>query len=129
MNEKDVANDVWNILEAESAGDSEHSEQLAVLIASGRKWLVYLSPRIKSRSLLHKMSRSTSRDTNFLIFKDLLHFLPVDQGKLLNDLNDNFMVKRELRVIGGGSSLNCGRYMAIASAALLTAKKVRVPDQ
>ena len=66
---------------------------------------------------------------NFLIFKDLLHFLPVDQGKLLNDLNDNFMVKRELRVIGGGSSLNCGRYMAIASAALLTAKKVRVPDQ
>ena len=66
---------------------------------------------------------------NFLIFKDLLHFLPVDQGKLLNDLNDNFMVKRELRVIGGGSSLNCGRYMAIASAALLSAKKVRVPDQ
>ncbi|RMX44971.1 hypothetical protein pdam_00018176 [Pocillopora damicornis] len=110
MNEKDVANDVWNILEAESAGDSEHSEQLAVLIASGRKWLVYLSPRIKSRSLLNKMSRN------------LLHFLPVDQGNLLNDLNDNFMVKRELGVIGGRPNLNCGRYMAIASAALLCQK-------
>ena len=50
MNEKDVANDVWNILEAESAGDSEHSEQLAVLIESGRKWLVY----VKTGFCLHK---------------------------------------------------------------------------
>ena len=76
MNEKDVANDVWNILEAESAGDSEHSEQLAVLIASGRKWLVYLSPRIKSRSLLNKMSRSTSRDTKLPYLQRLASFPP-----------------------------------------------------
>ena len=81
MNEKDVANDVWNILEAELAGDSEHSEQLAVLIASGRKWLVYLSPRIKSRSLLHKMSRSTSRDTKLPYLQRLASFSPCSSRK------------------------------------------------
>ena len=49
-------------------------------------------------------------------------FLPVDEGKLLKDLNENFMV-RELGMIASGLSLNYGKYMAIASAALLTIKK------
>ena len=44
----------------------------------------------------------------------------VDEEKLLIDLNDNFMVKREFGMIAGGLSLKHGRYMAIASAALLT---------
>ena len=48
------------------------------------------------------------------------HFLPVDEGKRLKDLNDNFMVKREFGMIAGGLSLKHGRYMAIASAAPLT---------
>ena len=52
----------------------------------------------------------------------LAHFLPVDEGKLLKDLNENFMV-RELGTIVSGLRLNCGKYMAIASAALLTVKK------
>ena len=47
----------------------------------------------------------------------LAHFLPVDEGKLLKDLNENFMV-RELGMIASGLSLNYGKYMAIASAAL-----------
>ena len=34
------------------------------------------------------------------------------------------MVKRELGMIPGGLSLKYGKYMAIASAALLTAKNV-----
>ena len=34
------------------------------------------------------------------------------------------MVKRELGTIAGGLSLRYGKYMAIASAALLTAKNV-----
>ena len=37
------------------------------------------------------------------------------------------MVKRELGMIPGGLSLKYGKYMAIASAALLTAKNVEVP--
>ena len=44
----------------------------------------------------------------------------VDEEKLLIDLNDNFMVKREFGMIAGGLSLKHGRYMATASAALLT---------
>ena len=59
--------------------------------------------------------------------KALAHFLYVDEGKLPKDLNDNFMVKRELRMIVGGLSLKYGRYIAIASAALLIAKNVEVP--
>ena len=52
----------------------------------------------------------------------LAHFLPVDKGKLLKDLNENFMV-RELGMIVSGLSLNYGKYKAIASAALRTVKK------
>lgn len=59
--------------------------------------------------------------------KGLAHFLPVGEGNLLKDLNDNFMVKRELGMIAAGLSLKYGKYMAIASAALLTAKNVEVP--
>ena len=55
-----------------------------------------------------------------LLYKALVHFLHVDEEKLLIDLNDNFMVKREFGMIAGGLSLKHGRYMAIASAALLT---------
>ncbi|PFX17918.1 hypothetical protein AWC38_SpisGene17757 [Stylophora pistillata] len=56
--------------------------------------------------------------------KALTYFLPVDEGKLLKDLNDNFMVKRELGMISDGLSLKYGEYMAIA---LLTVKNVEVP--
>ena len=51
-------------------------------------------------------------------------FLSVDQEKLLKDLNENFMVKRELTMIAGRLSLKYGRIMALASAALLTAKNL-----
>ena len=53
--------------------------------------------------------------------------LPVEEGKRLKDLSDNFMVKREIGMITGGLSLKYGRYMAIAIAALLIAKNVEVP--
>ena len=64
-----------------------------------------------------------------LLCKVLAHFLPVDEGKLLKDLNDNLIVKRELGMIAGGSSLKKGRHMTIASVTLLTAKKVAVNDK
>ena len=47
--------------------------------------------------------------------------------KLLKDLSNKLMVKRELGMIAAGLSLKYGKYMAIASAALLTAKNVEVP--
>ncbi|PFX32581.1 hypothetical protein AWC38_SpisGene2590 [Stylophora pistillata] len=59
--------------------------------------------------------------------KVLAYFLPVDEGKLMKDLNNDFIVKRELGMIGGSLSLKYGKYMAITSAALLTAKNVEVP--
>ena len=55
-----------------------------------------------------------------LLYEALAHFLHVDEEKLLKDLNDNFMEKREFGMIAGGLSLKHGRYMAIASAAPLT---------
>lgn len=56
--------------------------------------------------------------------KALSSLLPLGEGKLLKDLNDNFMVKRELEMIAGGLSLRYGKYMIIASTVLLTAKDV-----
>ena len=54
----------------------------------------------------------------------IAHFLPVDREGLPNDLNDNFMVKRELSMIAGGLSLKYERLMAAASLALITVKNL-----
>ena len=56
--------------------------------------------------------------------KALSSLLPLDEGKLLKDLNDNFLVKTELEMIAGGLSLRYRKYMIIASTVLLTAKDV-----
>ena len=52
------------------------------------------------------------------------HFLRLIKNRLLNDLNENFMVKKELSMIAGRLSLSYGNYVALASAAFLTAKNV-----
>ena len=53
----------------------------------------------------------------------LAHFLAVDSERLFVDLNENFMVKKELSMIAGRLSLNYGKYMTGVSAALLAVKK------
>ena len=134
-----------NILEAEPASDSDHREQLAVLVASGRaKEMIGVSftqdqvKRLSEKDVEKYFKRyeaSISSKTcdaivdTFLQLscKALAYFLPVDEGKLMKDLNDDFIVKRELGMIAGSLSLKYGKYMAIASAALLTAKNVEVP--
>ena len=142
--EKDVINDVLNILEVEPANDSKHREQLAVLVASGKaKEMIGVS---LTQDQVKKLSEQdvekyfkryeaslSSKTCNAMAYtflqlsgKALAHFLPVDEGNLLKDLNDNFMVMRELGMVAGGLSLKYGRYMAIASAAILTAKNVEV---
>ena len=134
-----------NILEAEPTSDSDHREQLAVLVASGRaKEMIGASltqdqvKRLSEKDVEKYFKRyeaSISSKTcdaivdTFLQLscKALAYFLPVDEGKLMKDLNDDFIVKRELGMIAGSLSLKYGKYMAIASAALLTAKNVEVP--
>ena len=59
-----------------------------------------------------------------LLCKALAHFLPVDEGELLKDLNKNFMVERELSIIVCRLSLNLGKYMAITSVAFLMISNV-----
>ena len=56
------------------------------------------------------------------------HFLPVDQNRLLKDLIEKFMVKKEVLMIAGRLSLNYGKYMALASAAPLTLENVELPE-
>jgi len=61
-----------------------------------------------------------------LLRRLVAYILPIDQSKLLEDLNGNFMAKREPSMITGRLSLNYGKYMAIMSAGLLTAKNVEL---
>ncbi|PFX23472.1 hypothetical protein AWC38_SpisGene11967 [Stylophora pistillata] len=134
-----------NILEAEATSDSDHGEQLAVLVASGRaKEMIGVSltqdqvKRLSEKDVEKYFKRyeaSISSKTCDVIvdtflqlsFKALAYFLPVNEGKLMKDLNDDFIVKRELGMIAGSLSLKYGKYMVITSAALLTAKNVEVP--
>ena len=64
-----------------------------------------------------------------LSYRTLAYFLPLDQEKLLNDLKKDFMVKRELYVIAGGLYLRYGKYMAAASAALLTLNNLKLDSR
>ena len=56
----------------------------------------------------------------------LSDFLPFDEGKLLKELNDNFSVRRELEMAANQLNLKYREYMAIASAALITAKNINL---
>ena len=48
--------------------------------------------------------------------KSLVHFLPVNRKRLLGDLNENFMVKKEPSIIARRLSLSYGRYMQLERA-------------
>ena len=55
--------------------------------------------------------------------------LPLDSERLFVDLNENFMVKKELSMIAGRLSLKYGKYMAGFSAALLTVTNLKPSEQ
>lgn len=74
--------------------------------------------------LLNRELRSYRDHSSRVLMQTLSSLLPRDEGKLLKDLKDNLMVKRELGMIAGGLSLRYRKYMAIASAVFLTAKDV-----
>ena len=134
--------DMMNILEAEPSGDLDHREQFAVLVASGRaKEMIGVDltqdqvKRLTAKDVEKVFKRyeaSLSSKTCSAMVDTLLqlscraiaHFLPFDRERLLNDLNDNFMVKRELIMLAGGLSLKYGRMMTAASLSLLTVKNI-----
>ena len=142
--EQEAIADVTNILEAEPSSDTDHREQLAVLVASGKAkemtGVDLTQDQVKRlgekdvEKYFKRYETSLSSKTcdamvdTFLQLSCRLisHFLPVDQSRLLKDLNENFMVKKELSMIAGRLSLNYGKYMALASVALLTAKNVEL---
>ena len=144
ISEKEDITDIMNLLEAEPENDSSNREQLAVLVASGQSKEmigVYLTQdqvkRLSEKDVEKYFKRYeaslSSKTCNAMVdtfiqlsCKALSHFLPLDKDKLLNDLNENFMVKRELSMIAGRLSLNYGKYMAAISAALLTAKNLNL---
>ena len=54
----------------------------------------------------------------------LSDFLPFDEDKLLKELNDKFSVRRELEMAASQLNLKYREYMAIASAAFITARNI-----
>ena len=114
--EEEALKDVMNILEAEP--DSEalatHREQLAILEASGNvkemTGVDFTQDQVERLSekdvekYFKRYEASLSLNNCEAMFDTFLqlscrlisHFLPVDQSRLLKDLNDNFMVKRAL---------------------------------
>ena len=145
MEEAEAIADVMNILEAEPSSETDHREQLAVLVASGKAkemtgvdltqdQVKRLNEKDVERYFRRYETSLSSKTCDAMVdtflqlsCRLISHFLPVDQSRLLKDLNENFMVKKELSMIAGRLSLNYEKYMALASAALLTAKNVELP--
>ena len=143
ITEAEAIKDVMGILETKPSSESDR-EQLAILVASGNcKEMIGVQltqEQIKRLSekdvekFFKRYEASLSSKTcdvivdTFIQFscRTLAYFLPLDKDKLLNDLNKDFMVKRELYVIAGGMYLRYGKYMAAASAALLTANNLKL---
>ena len=47
-----------------------------------------------------------------------------DPGDLLNELKNDYIITKELSSLSGSLALKCGRFLAVANAALITAKHV-----
>ena len=138
--------DVMNILD-EPSSETDHREQLAVLVASGKAkemtgvdltqdQVKRLNEKDVERYFRRYETSLSSKTCDAMVdtflqlsCRFISHFLPDDQNRLLKDLNENFMVKKELSIIAGRLSLNYGKYMALASAALLTAKNVELSEE
>ena len=145
--EAEAMKDVMNLLETEPPSESDHREQLAILVASGncKEFLgvEFTQEQIKRLSkkdvekYFKRYEASLSSKTCDAIVDSFLqlscrglgYFLPLDQEKLLNNLKKDFMVKRELYTIAGGLYLRYGSYMAAASAALLTLNNLKHEDK
>ena len=145
-NEVDAMKDVMSLLETEPS-ESVHREQLAILVASGnckemlgvqltQEQIKRLSKKDVEKFFKRYEASLSSKTCDAIVdtfiqlsCRGLAYFLPLDREKLLNNLKKDFMVKRELYVIGGGLYLRNGSYMAAASAALLTLNNLKLEDE
>ena len=145
--EAEAMKDGMNLLETEPPSESDHREQLAILVASGnckeflgvqltQEQIKRLSKKDVEKYFKRYEASLSSKTCDAivdafiqLICRGLAYFLPLDQEKLLNNLKKDFMVKRELYTIAGGLSFRYGSYMAAASAALLTLNNLKLEDE
>ena len=52
-----------------------------------------------------------------------------DIDKLQQDLKDDYIINHELSSLAGGVALRCGRWLALANAALITTKHVQLKTE
>ena len=52
-----------------------------------------------------------------------------DIEKLQQDLKNNYIINQELSSLAGSVALRCGRWMALANAALITTKHVQLETE
>ena len=146
MENEQAIKDVMSLLETEPS-ESDHREQLAILVASGnckemlgvqltQEQIKRLSKKDVEKFFKRYEASLSSKTCDAIVdtfiqlsCRGLAYFLPLDQEKLLNNLKKDFMVKRELYTIAGGLYLRYGSYMAAMSAALLTLNNLKLEDE
>ena len=52
-----------------------------------------------------------------------------DVEKLQQDLKNDYIINQELSSLAGGLALRCGRWLALANAALITTKHVKLETE
>ena len=119
-------------------------EKLAVLVSTGKAkeaigvQLTHdLVKRLSDKEVekYHKRQEAYigSKTTDSLIDSFLMLFskgvgmaVKVDDvEKLQQDLKNDYIINHELSSLAGGIALNCGRWLALANAALITTKHVQ----
>ena len=146
-NEQEAIKDAMSLLETQPSSESDHREQLAILVASGnckemlgvqltQEQIKRLSKKDVEKFFKRYEASLSSKTCDAIVdsfiqlsCRTLAYFLPLDREKLLNNLKKDIMVKRELYVIAGGLYLRHGKYMAAASAALLTLNNLKLEDE
>ena len=66
-----------------------------------------------------------------LVTKGAGMFVSIDDvEKLQQELKNDYIINQELSSLAGGIALRCGRWLALANAALITTKHIRLePDK
>ena len=145
--EAEAMKDVMSLLETEPSSETDHREQLAILVASGnckemlgvqltQEQIKRLTKKDVEKYFKRCEASLSSKTCDAIVdtfiqlsCRGLAYFLPIDWEKLLNNLKKDFMVKRELYIIAGGLYLRYGSYMATTSAALLTLNNLKLEDE
>ena len=154
----DIEKQMLEVLEAEPTPDSlglapgndipAKREKLAILVSTGKaKEVVGVQlthdqvKRLSDKEVenYHKRQEAYigSKTTESIIdplltlfSKGLGMVVKVDDiEKLQQDLKNNYIINHELSSLAGGVALRCGRWMALANAALITTKHVQLETE